>query len=155
MYWNSRQICSLNLFNILTKGRFNVIVLIDMNHQLQQWCRYFKECVLRCTLVFRSCCVVYWEVIKSVSFVSLCSMCRSTSKRVFPSLYIEDLTELRFNDITRDDPDFTSIQGQFTCGHRLDHINRNAILCSFYLRIKLLYRLPLALPSLLSVCVLH
>lgn len=48
-------------------------------------------------------------------------------------MYIEDLTELGFNDVTPDDPDFTSIQGQFTCGCSLDQISSDASLCSFYL----------------------
>jgi hypothetical protein len=59
-------------------------------------------------------------------------MCRSTATRVFPAMYIEDLTELGFNDVTPDDPDFTSIQGQFTCGCSLDQISSDASLCSLY-----------------------
>jgi hypothetical protein len=48
-------------------------------------------------------------------------------------MYIEDLTELGFNDVTPDDPDFTSIQGQFTCSRGLGQFSSDASLCSFYL----------------------
>jgi hypothetical protein len=44
------------------------------------------------------------------------TLARSTAKRVFPAMYIEDLTELGFNDVTPDDPDFTSIQGLAEAG---------------------------------------
>jgi hypothetical protein len=32
--------------------------------------------------------------------------------KVYPAMYIENFTELAFDDITPDDPDFSSIQGQ-------------------------------------------
>jgi hypothetical protein len=31
--------------------------------------------------------------------------------KVYPAMYIENFTELAFDDITPDDPDFSSIQG--------------------------------------------
>ncbi len=81
-------------------------------------------------------------------------MCRSTAKRVFPAMYIEDLTELGFNDVTPDDPDFTSIQGQFTCGCSLDQISSDASLCSFLFVQILLYSLQVmeTEAALCSVC---
>jgi len=37
---------------------------------------------------------------------------RNTISKVFPAMYIENVTELAFDDITPEDPDFSSIQGQ-------------------------------------------
>ena len=37
--------------------------------------------------------------------------CRSTVFKVYPAMYIENVTELAFDDITPEDPDFSSIQG--------------------------------------------
>ncbi|KAJ8771486.1 hypothetical protein K2173_026663 [Erythroxylum novogranatense] len=41
---------------------------------------------------------------------------RSTVSKVYPAMYIEDVTELAFDDITPDDPDFPSIQGLAEAG---------------------------------------
>lgn len=37
---------------------------------------------------------------------------RSTISKVYPAMYIENVTELAFDDITPEDPDFSSIQGE-------------------------------------------
>lgn len=37
--------------------------------------------------------------------------CRSTVSKVYPAMYIENFTELAFDDVTPEDPDFPSIQG--------------------------------------------
>ncbi|XP_034924321.1 uncharacterized protein [Populus alba] len=41
---------------------------------------------------------------------------RSTVSKVYPAMYIENVTELAFDDITPDDPDFSSIQGLAEAG---------------------------------------
>ena len=43
----------------------------------------------------------------------MCSstLCRNTTSKVYPAMYIESVTELAFDDITPGDPDFSSIQG--------------------------------------------
>lgn len=40
------------------------------------------------------------------------STCRNTISKVYPAMYIENVSELAFDDITPDDPDFASIQGE-------------------------------------------
>lgn len=37
---------------------------------------------------------------------------RNTISKVYPAMYIENVTELAFDDITPEDPDFSSIQGK-------------------------------------------
>lgn len=39
-------------------------------------------------------------------------MYRNTLSKVYPAMYIENVTELAFDDITPEDPDFSSIQGK-------------------------------------------
>ncbi|KAM7494484.1 hypothetical protein LguiB_029093 [Lonicera macranthoides] len=41
---------------------------------------------------------------------------RNSVSKVYPAMYIENVTELAFNDITPDDPDFPSIQGLAEAG---------------------------------------
>ncbi|XVE58526.1 hypothetical protein DITRI_Ditri04bG0176200 [Diplodiscus trichospermus] len=41
---------------------------------------------------------------------------RSTVSKVYPAMYIENVTELAFDDITPEDPDFSSIQGLAEAG---------------------------------------
>lgn len=41
---------------------------------------------------------------------------RSSISKVYPAMYIKNLTELAFDDVTPDDPDFTSIQGLAEAG---------------------------------------
>lgn len=38
-------------------------------------------------------------------------ICRNSISKVYPAMYIENVTELAFDDITPEDPDFSSIQG--------------------------------------------
>ena len=37
--------------------------------------------------------------------------CRNTASKVYPAMFIENITELAFDDVTPEDPDFPSIQG--------------------------------------------
>ena len=37
--------------------------------------------------------------------------CRNTVSKVYPAMCIENFTELAFDDVTPEDPDFPSIQG--------------------------------------------
>ncbi|KAK4280339.1 hypothetical protein QN277_011974 [Acacia crassicarpa] len=41
---------------------------------------------------------------------------RSTISKIYPAMYIENVTELAFDDITPEDPDFSSIQGLAEAG---------------------------------------
>lgn len=43
---------------------------------------------------------------------SLWLLYRNTVSKVYPAMYIDNVTELAFDDITTEDPDFSSIQGQ-------------------------------------------
>ncbi|XP_073020581.1 uncharacterized protein [Primulina eburnea] len=52
----------------------------------------------------------HWLVVAS-SILS-----RSTTSKVYPAMYIENVSELAFDDITPDDPDFPSIQGLAEAG---------------------------------------
>lgn len=61
--------------------------------------------------------------------------CRNSISKVYPAMYIENITELAFDDITPEDPDFPSIQGlAFRC---LDYTERQCdsrcFLIEFYL----------------------
>lgn len=38
--------------------------------------------------------------------------CRNSISKVYPAMYIENVSELAFDDITPNDPDFASIQGE-------------------------------------------
>ncbi|KAA8533715.1 hypothetical protein F0562_031232 [Nyssa sinensis] len=44
------------------------------------------------------------------------ALSRSTVSKVYPAMYIENVTELAFDDITPEDPDFPSIQGLAEAG---------------------------------------
>ncbi|XP_027103769.2 uncharacterized protein [Coffea arabica] len=44
------------------------------------------------------------------------ALSRSTVSKVYPAMYIENVTELAFDDITAEDPDFQSIQGLAEAG---------------------------------------
>lgn len=43
--------------------------------------------------------------------------CRNTVSKVYPAMYIEDVTELAFDDITPEDQDFSFIQGEYLTIH--------------------------------------
>ncbi|XP_076906553.1 uncharacterized protein LOC143562702 [Bidens hawaiensis] len=45
-----------------------------------------------------------------------CALSRNTLSKVYPAMYIENVTELAFDDITPEDPDFSSIQGLAEAG---------------------------------------
>jgi hypothetical protein len=38
--------------------------------------------------------------------------CRNTYSKVCPAMYIENVSDLAFDDVTTEDPDFPFIQGQ-------------------------------------------
>ncbi|XP_047333778.1 uncharacterized protein LOC124937541 isoform X4 [Impatiens glandulifera] len=44
------------------------------------------------------------------------ALSRSTVSKVYPAMYIENVTELAFDDVTPEDPDFSSIQGLAEAG---------------------------------------
>ncbi|XAR53656.1 hypothetical protein NMG60_11022290 [Bertholletia excelsa] len=44
------------------------------------------------------------------------TLSRNTTSKVYPAMYIENVTELAFDDITPEDPDFPSIQGLAEAG---------------------------------------
>ncbi|CAA7023396.1 unnamed protein product [Microthlaspi erraticum] len=44
------------------------------------------------------------------------ALSRNTTSKVYPAMYIENVTELAFDDITPEDPDFQSIQGLAEAG---------------------------------------
>ena len=38
---------------------------------------------------------------------------RNTISKVYPAMYIENVTELAFDDVTPEDPDYSCIQGEY------------------------------------------
>ncbi|CAE6117382.1 unnamed protein product [Arabidopsis arenosa] len=44
------------------------------------------------------------------------ALSRNTTSKVYPAMYIENVTELAFDDVTPEDPDFSSIQGLAEAG---------------------------------------
>ncbi|KAJ1702330.1 hypothetical protein LUZ63_002109 [Rhynchospora breviuscula] len=48
--------------------------------------------------------------------VAASSLSRNTVSKVYPAMYIENMTELAFDDVTPDDPDFSCIQGLAEAG---------------------------------------
>lgn len=38
-------------------------------------------------------------------------LCRNIISKVYPAMYIENVTDLAFDDVTPKDPDFAAIQG--------------------------------------------
>ena len=61
-------------------------------------------------------------------------MCRSSANKVLPAMYIEEETELAFDDVTPDDPDFAAIQGMDTRHLRSFTLFNNAAFESFLKR---------------------
>ncbi|CAH9077001.1 unnamed protein product [Cuscuta europaea] len=47
---------------------------------------------------------------------SSCALSRSTVSKIYPAMYIENVTELAFDDVTIEDPDFPCIQGLAEAG---------------------------------------
>lgn len=70
---------------------------------------YFMKCVVK--LLFFFC--VNMHGANLLFFIFYCGMYRNTLSKVYPAMYIENVTELAFDDITPEDPDFSSIQGNF------------------------------------------
>lgn len=52
------------------------------------------------------------------------ALSRSTVSKVYPAMYIENVTELAFDDITPEDPDFPSIQGLAEAGLIFSKLSR-------------------------------
>ncbi|XP_023541683.1 uncharacterized protein LOC111801768 isoform X1 [Cucurbita pepo subsp. pepo] len=59
-----------------------------------------------------------------------CALSRNTASKVYPAMYIENVTELAFDDITPEDPDFASIQGLAEAGLISSKLSRHDILSS-------------------------
>ncbi|XP_022140921.1 uncharacterized protein LOC111011467 isoform X2 [Momordica charantia] len=59
------------------------------------------------------------------------ALSRNTTSKVYPAMYIENVTELAFDDITPEDPDFASIQGLAEAGLISSKLSRHDILSSF------------------------
>ncbi|XP_057476523.1 uncharacterized protein LOC130764346 isoform X1 [Actinidia eriantha] len=55
------------------------------------------------------------------------TLSRSTVSKVYPAMYIENVTELAFDDITPEDPDFSSIQGLAEAGLIASKLSRSNI----------------------------
>ncbi|CAM8997850.1 unnamed protein product [Rhodiola kirilowii] len=55
---------------------------------------------------------------------------RSTISKVYPAMYIENVTELAFDDVTPEDPDFPSIQGLAEAGLIASKLSRGDMLSS-------------------------
>ncbi|PWA84041.1 hypothetical protein CTI12_AA154290 [Artemisia annua] len=53
------------------------------------------------------------------------ALSRSTMSKVYPAMYIQNVTELAFDDITLEDPDFSSIQEAGLIGSKLSRYDIN------------------------------
>lgn len=58
------------------------------------------------------------------------ALSRNTASKVYPAMYIENVTELAFDDITPEDPDFPSIQGLAEAGLISSKLSRHDMLPS-------------------------
>ncbi|ONI25331.1 hypothetical protein PRUPE_2G296700 [Prunus persica] len=58
------------------------------------------------------------------------ALSRNSISKVYPAMYIENVTELAFDDITPEDPDFSSIQGLAEAGLISSRLSRNDMLSS-------------------------
>ncbi|XP_062120402.1 uncharacterized protein LOC133834714 isoform X2 [Humulus lupulus] len=58
------------------------------------------------------------------------ALSRNTISKVYPAMYIENVTELAFDDITPQDPDFASIQGLAEAGLISSKLSRGDMLSS-------------------------
>ncbi|XP_062153483.1 uncharacterized protein LOC133861704 isoform X2 [Alnus glutinosa] len=58
------------------------------------------------------------------------ALSRNTISKVYPAMYIESVSELAFDDITPDDPDFASIQGLAEAGLIASKLSRRDMLSS-------------------------
>ncbi|XP_059450167.1 uncharacterized protein LOC132181114 isoform X2 [Corylus avellana] len=58
------------------------------------------------------------------------ALSRNTISKVYPAMYIESVSELAFDDITPDDPDFASIQGLAEAGLIASKLSRQDMLSS-------------------------
>ncbi|WVZ13862.1 hypothetical protein V8G54_011428 [Vigna mungo] len=55
------------------------------------------------------------------------TLSRSTVSKVYPAMYIDNVTELAFDDVTPDDPDFSTIQGLAEAGLIESRLSRQDI----------------------------
>ncbi|KAG2715901.1 hypothetical protein I3760_03G100400 [Carya illinoinensis] len=58
------------------------------------------------------------------------ALSRNTISKVYPAMYIENVSELAFDDITPDDPDFASIQGLAEAGLIASKLSRRDMISS-------------------------
>ncbi|KAH7538032.1 hypothetical protein FEM48_Zijuj03G0156300 [Ziziphus jujuba var. spinosa] len=58
------------------------------------------------------------------------ALSRNTISKVYPAMYIENVTELAFDDVTPGDPDFSSIQGLAEAGLISSKLSRHDMLLS-------------------------
>ncbi|KAK7831425.1 hypothetical protein CFP56_027447 [Quercus suber] len=58
------------------------------------------------------------------------ALSRNTTSKVYPAMYIENVSELAFDDITPKDPDFSSIQGLAEAGLIASKLSRKDMLSS-------------------------
>ncbi|KAM3682250.1 hypothetical protein ACB098_12G058900 [Castanea mollissima] len=58
------------------------------------------------------------------------ALSRNTTSKVYPAMYIENVSELAFDDITPEDPDFSSIQGLAEAGLIASKLSRRDMLSS-------------------------
>ncbi|XP_015878134.3 uncharacterized protein LOC107414507 isoform X3 [Ziziphus jujuba] len=58
------------------------------------------------------------------------ALSRNTISKVYPAMYIENVTELAFDDVTPGDPDFSSIQGLAEAGLISSKLSRHDMLSS-------------------------
>ncbi|XP_008234221.1 PREDICTED: uncharacterized protein LOC103333200 isoform X2 [Prunus mume] len=58
------------------------------------------------------------------------ALSRNSISKVYPAMYIENVTKLAFDDITPEDPDFSSIQGLAEAGLISSKLSRNDMLSS-------------------------
>ncbi|KAK4571602.1 hypothetical protein RGQ29_030131 [Quercus rubra] len=58
------------------------------------------------------------------------ALSRNTTSKVYPAMYIENVSELAFDDITPEDPDFSSIQGLAEAGLIASKLSRKDMLSS-------------------------
>lgn len=59
------------------------------------------------------------------------ALSRNSISKVYPAMYIENVTELAFDDITPEDPDFASIQGLAEAGLISSKLSRSDVFSSF------------------------
>ncbi|WVY96822.1 hypothetical protein V8G54_028973 [Vigna mungo] len=78
------------------------------------------------------------------------ALSRKTISKVFPAMYIENVTELAFDDITSEDPDFSSIQGLAEAGLIESRLSRSLAVIVIPFSLICISRSPLSRQDLVS-----